>query len=73
MFPITDKMIQDNKIQFIQISEAEQAVVTKIQAGQADAWAAEQEKPEFPPTSCLTDYRAVIAKYTKQQINNHNQ
>ena len=43
MFPITEKMIQDNKLQFIKIADANMRWLTKIQAGQADAWAAEQE------------------------------
>jgi TRAP-type C4-dicarboxylate transport system substrate-binding protein len=65
MFPITEKMIQDNKLQFIKIADSEHAVVTKIQAGQADAWAIEQEAKGIPANKLLTDYRALIAKYTK--------
>jgi TRAP-type C4-dicarboxylate transport system substrate-binding protein len=64
MFPFTDKMIQDNKMQFIKIGDSEQAVVQKIQAGQADAWAKDLDGKGSPATQLLTNYRALIAKYT---------
>ena len=64
MFPITDKMIQDNKLQFTKIANSEHAIVEKIQAGQADAWAAEQEKAGIQANKLLADYRGLIAKYT---------
>ncbi|MDD5702041.1 MAG: TRAP transporter substrate-binding protein DctP [Dehalococcoidales bacterium] len=63
LFPLTEELIQDNDIQLIKIADSEHAIVTKIQAGQADAWAAEQEKAGIPANKLLADYRALIEKY----------
>ena len=63
LFPLTDKIIQDNKLQFIQISDADTAAVVKVQSGQADAWATGLDKAGSPGTKLLTDYRTLVNKY----------
>jgi len=65
LYPLTPQIVQDNKIQLIQVSDADIAAVAKIQAGQADAWAAEQDKAGFPASKLLNDYRAAVNKYMK--------
>jgi TRAP-type C4-dicarboxylate transport system substrate-binding protein len=65
LYPLTAQVIQDNKIQLIQVSDADVAAVAKVQAGQADAWAAEQDKAGLPGKKLLDDYRAAVNKYMK--------
>jgi TRAP-type transport system periplasmic protein len=63
LFPLTQKLIDDNKLQMINVSAADTAAVVKVQSGQADAWAADQEKAGSPGNKILADYRALVDKY----------
>ena len=65
LFPLTPQLVQDNKVQFIKASDADIAAIQKVQAGQADKWAADQEKAGLPGNKVLADYRALVAKYAK--------
>jgi len=65
MYPLTDKMIQDNKLQLIQISATDQAAITQVQAGQAAAWAKDLESKGSPANKLLADYKALVDKYAQ--------
>jgi len=65
IYPMTPKLIQDNKLTIIGASDADIAAIKKVQAEQADKWAAEMDKKGFPGTKILADYRALVDKYTK--------
>lgn len=65
LFPLTPQMVQDNKLTIIKASEADIAAIQKVQAGQADKWAAEQDKAGLPASKVLADYRTLVAKYSK--------
>jgi hypothetical protein len=40
LFPLSDRIVEDNKIEIIQPSAEDAAALQKAQAGMKDAWAA---------------------------------
>jgi TRAP-type C4-dicarboxylate transport system substrate-binding protein len=65
LFPMSEQIVKDNKIEIIKPSAEDIAALKQVQAGQADAWAAEIDKSGLPGSKILADYRALIAKYEK--------
>ena len=65
LFPLTQQIVNDSKIQIISASEADVAAINMVQTGQAEKWAADQDKAGLPGTNILADYRALIEKYSK--------
>jgi TRAP-type C4-dicarboxylate transport system substrate-binding protein len=66
LYPITPQMIQDNKLTVVKASQADLDAIKKIQAGQADKWAADTDKKGLAGSKILTDYRALVDKYAKK-------
>jgi len=69
LFPMSEQIMKDNKIEIIKPSAEDIAALQKIQAAQATAWAADTDKAGMPGTKLLTDYRALIEKYSKISTN----
>ena len=65
LYPLTPQIIQDNNLTIIGASDADIAAIKKVQAEQADKWAAEMDKKGLPGTKILADYRALVDKYSK--------
>ena len=65
LFPMSEQLVKDNNLQIFQTSAEDIAALQKIQAGQAEAWAAETDKAGLPGSKILADYRALVAKYAK--------
>ena len=57
--------MKDNGVEIIQPSAADKAAVKKVQAGQADAWAADLEAKGIPGKKVLDDFRSLVEKYDK--------
>jgi TRAP-type transport system periplasmic protein len=57
------KAMQDNKVEMINFSDADLAVVQKARANYADKWAADTDAKGLPGKKILADYRALAAKY----------
>lgn len=65
LYPLTSKLLKDNNVEIIHPSDADRAALRTVQAGQADEWAAEQEKAGRPGSKLLSDYRTLVEKYNK--------
>jgi hypothetical protein len=59
-------MIQDNKLTIVKASQADLDAIKKVQAGQADKWAADTDKKGLAGSKILADYRALVDKYAKK-------
>lgn len=66
LYPITPEMIEKNGLHIIKASQADLDAIKKVQAGQADKWAADTDKKGLAGSKILTDYRALVDKYAKK-------
>jgi TRAP-type C4-dicarboxylate transport system substrate-binding protein len=66
LYPITAQMIQDSKLTVVKASQTDIDAIKKIQAGQADKWAADTDKKGLAGSKILADYRALVDKYAKK-------
>jgi TRAP-type C4-dicarboxylate transport system substrate-binding protein len=65
LFPLSDQIVKDNKLQIIKPSAEDIAALQKVQAKIAENWAAEQDKAGLQGSKILADYRALVQKYEK--------
>jgi TRAP-type C4-dicarboxylate transport system substrate-binding protein len=59
------ELMQENKVEIIEPSAEDKAAIKEVQSGQADKWAADQEKAGLPGEKILSDFRKLVEKYEK--------
>lgn len=59
------EIMKKENVEIIEPSDADKAELKKVQAGQADKWAADLEGKGLPGKKILADYRSLVEKYEK--------
>jgi TRAP-type C4-dicarboxylate transport system substrate-binding protein len=58
-------VMKENKIEILEVSDADLAAIQKVQAVQVDKWAEELESKGLPAKKLLEEYKALVEKYEK--------
>ena len=58
-------VMKENKIEILEVSDADLAAIQKVQAGQVDKWAEDLESKGLPAKKLLAEYKSLVEKYEK--------